>query len=88
MATINYDAPVNSQLLTVPDAQGQAKTEGGWHVTLANAVRMFMAMPTEQQRRATIFLANQIGLGGKTAALQFKDIEELSKRADLPAADD
>jgi hypothetical protein len=87
MPTINYDALVNLQLLTVPDAQGQAKTEGNWHVTLANAVRMFMAMPAEQQRRATIFLANQIGLGGKTAMLEFKEIEELSRRVDFPAAD-
>jgi hypothetical protein len=88
MATINYDALVNLQLLTVPDAQGQAKTEGSWHVTLANAVRMFMAMSTEQQRRAIIFLANQIGLGGSAAVLQFKDIEELSQREDFPATYD
>ena len=88
MATINYDALVNLQLLSVPDAQGRAKTEGSWHVTLADAVRMFMAMTTEQQRRATIFLANQIGQGGKAAVLQFKDIQELSQRADFPAADD
>jgi hypothetical protein len=85
MGTINYETGATVRLLLPPSAQAPAG--GGimvWSGTLADAIRHFKAMPSEEQALASISLDGEAGLG-KTW-LEPADIEAISRRPDFPLA--
>jgi hypothetical protein len=86
--TIDWDAGATLERATVeehePGQYVRTSTVAIWSGTLAGAIRQYLAKPDSQRFRYTILVGSEAGTA-KTI-LDWRDIDELSQRADFPTS--
>ena len=82
---IKYDVGAEVKLLDPMSTERLTGAAKMWAGTLAGPVRYVLALPSEHQDRALIFVGGSSGLG--KSSLDFADIEAIAGRSDFPPAE-